>query len=88
MLRARPVPGYHFNLTDWLGTKRMQTTSGGNQQETCMSYPFGDGLICTGGTDATEQHFTGKDRDVAAGPWRQERPEEWSAARNVPASTR
>ncbi len=67
-------PGYHFNLTDWLGTKRMQTTSSGNQQETCMSYPSGDGLICTGGTDATEQHFTGKDRDVAAGPWRQKRP--------------
>ena len=60
-------PGYHFNLTDWLGTKRMQTTSGGNQQETCMSYPSGDGLICAGGTDATEQHFTGKDRDVESG---------------------
>jgi RHS repeat-associated protein len=32
-----------------------------------MSYPSGDGLICTGGTDATEQHFTGKDRDVESG---------------------
>jgi RHS repeat-associated protein len=60
-------PGYHYNLTDWLGTKRMQTTSGGNQQETCISNPFGDGLSCTGGTDATEQHFTGKDRDVESG---------------------
>ena len=60
-------PGYHYNLTDWLGTKRMQTTSGGNQQETCLSNPFGDGLTCTGGTDATEQHFTGKDRDVESG---------------------
>jgi RHS repeat-associated protein len=60
-------PGYHYNLTDWLGTKRMQTTSGGNQQETCISNPFGDGLSCTGGADATEQHFTGKDRDVESG---------------------
>jgi RHS repeat-associated protein len=60
-------PGYHYNLTDWLGTKRMQTTSGGAQQEICVSNPFGDGLSCTGGTDATEQHFTGKERDAESG---------------------
>ena len=57
-------PGYHYNLTDWLGTKRMQTTAGGNSQETCISNPFGDGLTCTGGADATEAHFTGKDHDT------------------------
>lgn len=27
--------GYHFYLTDWLGTKRMQTTAAGNQEEVC-----------------------------------------------------
>jgi RHS repeat-associated protein len=32
-----------------------------------MSNPFGDGLSCTGGPDATEQHFTGKDRDAESG---------------------
>lgn len=32
-----------------------------------MSYPFGDGLSCTGGPDATEQHFTGKERDSESG---------------------
>jgi len=59
--------GYHYHLTDWLGTKRMQTTASGNQEQTCMSYPFGDGLACTGGPDATEHHFTGKERDVESG---------------------
>jgi len=59
--------GYHYHLTDWLGTKRMQTTAAGNQEETCMSYPFGDGLSCTGGPDATEHHFTGKERDTESG---------------------
>jgi len=32
-----------------------------------MSYPFGDGLSCTGGPDATEHHFTGKERDTETG---------------------
>ena len=58
---TQPSPGYHYNLTDWLGTKRMQTTASGNSQETCTSNPYGDGLNCTGGADATEQHFTGKE---------------------------
>ena len=60
--------GYHFHLTDWLGTERMQTTAAGNQEETCTSYPFGDGLNCTGqSADATEHHFTGKERDNESG---------------------
>ena len=48
---------WHFHLTDWLSTQRMQTTAAGNQEEVCYSYPFGDGLTCSG-TDATEHHFT------------------------------
>jgi RHS repeat-associated protein len=59
--------GYHFHLTDWLGSKRMQTTASGNQEEVCDSYPFGDGLSCSGGADATEHHFTGKERDAESG---------------------
>ncbi|MGB6723412.1 MAG: RHS repeat-associated core domain-containing protein [Terracidiphilus sp.] len=58
--------GYHFHLTDWLGTQRMQTTAAGNQEEVCYSYPFGDGLTCTG-SDATEHHFTSKMRDTESG---------------------
>jgi RHS repeat-associated protein len=64
---GEPHPNtYHFHLTDWLGTQRMQTIAAGNSEEVCYSYPFGDGLTCTG-TDATEQHFTGKERDTESG---------------------
>jgi RHS repeat-associated protein len=45
----------------------MQTTASGNQEEVCDSYPFGDGLSCSGGADATEHHFTGKERDAESG---------------------
>ena len=46
----------------------MQTTATGNNEETCTSYPFGDGLNCTGASpDSTEQHFTGKERDAESG---------------------
>jgi RHS repeat-associated protein len=44
----------------------MQTTAAGGNEEVCYSYPFGDGLTCTG-TDATEHHFTGKERDAESG---------------------
>ncbi len=66
---GEPKPNtYHFHLTDWLGTNRMQTNAAGNSEETCTSYPFGDGLSCTGpAADATEQHFTGKERDAESG---------------------
>jgi RHS repeat-associated protein len=44
----------------------MQTSASGNEEERCYSYPFGDGLNCTG-ADATEHHFTGKERDQESG---------------------
>jgi RHS repeat-associated protein len=58
--------GYHYHLTDWLGTQRMQANVNGNEEERCYSYPFGDGLNCTG-SDATEHHFTSKERDAESG---------------------
>jgi RHS repeat-associated protein len=58
---------WHFHLTDWLGTERMQNTAAGNNEEVCYSYPFGDGLYCTGNADATEHHFTSKERDTESG---------------------
>ena len=63
------VAGYHYHLTDWLGTERVQTNANGSLDESCQSYPFGDGLSCLGprAADATEQHFTGKERDVETG---------------------
>jgi RHS repeat-associated protein len=59
---------FHFN--DWLGNRRLQTNAAGDAPHTltCTNYPFGDGLSCSGsGTDATEHHFTGKERDGETG---------------------
>ena len=57
----------YFQLADWLGTKRVQTDYQGNNPEYCTSVAFGDNLVCSGTTDATEHHFTGKERDTESG---------------------
>jgi RHS repeat-associated protein len=59
--------GLHFHLADWLGTNRVQLTNAGQSEETCQSLTFGDALNCTGVADATEHHFTGKERDSESG---------------------
>jgi RHS repeat-associated protein len=63
--------GVHFQLSDWLGTRRMQTDYAGNPELTCQSLPFGDSQMCapvvSGVSDTTEHHFTGKERDTASG---------------------
>jgi RHS repeat-associated protein len=56
-----------FDLQDWLGTKRAEVSAGG-----CFSWftsmPYGDGLTPNGTcADATEHHFTGKERDAESG---------------------
>jgi RHS repeat-associated protein len=57
-----------FNFSDWLGSKRLQSNFNGTTQLTWVSDPFGSYLKSTGsGTDATEQHFTGKERDTESG---------------------
>jgi RHS repeat-associated protein len=58
--------GLHFPLTDPLGTKRIQVNASGLVDETCLSLPYGNGLSCSG-DDATEHHFTGKERDTESG---------------------
>ena len=61
----------HFQLSDWLGTRRVQTDDQATVEETCSSGTFGDALDCAApnGTvnDATELHFTGKERDTESG---------------------
>jgi len=59
----------HFYLTDALGSRRVQTDAAGIPEQTCQSLPFGDQLLCTGGSLATptEHHFTGKERDTESG---------------------
>jgi len=57
----------YFALEDWLGTKRVEVSAGG-----CFSWftsmPYGNGLTPGGNcADATEHHFTGKERDTESG---------------------
>jgi RHS repeat-associated protein len=72
--------GIHFELTDPLGTKRVQANAQGQVDETCTSLPFGNevgnspGANCVQpgnplgtGDDATEHHFTQKERDTETG---------------------
>jgi RHS repeat-associated protein len=66
LLATYDTSGVHFPLTDPLGTKRIQANAAGAVDETCVSLPFGDAQYCTG-DDATEHHFTGKERDTESG---------------------
>jgi len=72
--------GIHYELTDPLGTKRVQVNALGQVDETCTSLPFGNdmgnspsvncvqpGNALGTGDDATEHHFTGKERDTESG---------------------
>jgi len=71
--------GVHFSIADPLGTKRVQLgiqSSNGTAtiDENCYSLPFGNNFgntpqtNCVGpGVDATEHHFTGKERDTESG---------------------
>jgi RHS repeat-associated protein len=64
--------GLHFHLKDWLGTRRMQTSAAGGWEEEFQSLPFGDGFnkyqsSLPTADDATEHHFTGKERDTESG---------------------
>jgi RHS repeat-associated protein len=74
------ITALHFQLTDPLGTRRIQTNSVGEAELDCQSLPFGDQLNCfpdprapndnpdedaTGST--TGIHFTGKERDTESG---------------------
>jgi RHS repeat-associated protein len=74
------LKGIHYELSDPLGTKRVQANALGQVDETCTSLPFGNDLgnpiaaNCTvvanslsTGDDATEHHFTQKERDTESG---------------------
>ncbi|WP_213807878.1 RHS repeat-associated core domain-containing protein [Granulicella sp. dw_53] len=61
--------GVHFHLNDWLGSRRVQTDYAGNTEATYQSLPFGEMLPNNQAASlgATEQHFTGKERDSESG---------------------
>jgi RHS repeat-associated protein len=57
----------YFALEDWLGTKRAEISAGGLIAN-YHSLAYGNGLFQTGtAPDATEHHFTGKERDSESG---------------------
>jgi RHS repeat-associated protein len=67
-------PELHFQLTDPLGTRRMQTDAYGRPETDIQSLPYGDGLspapdqyAPATADDATPLHFTGKERDAESG---------------------
>jgi RHS repeat-associated protein len=63
----------YFQLSDWLGTRRQQTDYAGNPCLNFTGLPYGDGLTpipipcLSPSEDATEHHFTGKERDPESG---------------------
>jgi RHS repeat-associated protein len=72
--------GLHYALSDPLGTKRVQVNIAGEMDEYCVSLPFGNDInnpytpSCTQTPnqlntqdDATEHHFTQKERDSESG---------------------
>jgi len=57
----------YLHFSDWLGTRRLQVSFSGQVEPLrCSNFPFGDNQICVG-PDATEHHFTGKERDTESG---------------------
>jgi len=61
--------GVHFHITDWLGSRRVQTNYLGQVEATYQNLPFGE-MVPQNNTvflGATEQHFTGKERDAESG---------------------
>ncbi len=63
------VTNLHFSLHDWVGTKRVITNSEGGYADTFFSGPFGDFQTPSDDNafDASEHHFTGKERDIESG---------------------
>lgn len=60
-----PTPALTYSFNDWLGTKRLEVNSSGQIVNYWGSDPFGDYLTPhVTGNHATENHFTGKERDT------------------------
>ncbi len=57
--------GLHFHLTDWVGTRRVETDYAGVAQQSCASLPYGDAANCVQGP--TEQLYAGLERDDETG---------------------
>jgi len=58
---------WHYSLTDWVGTRRVQANAEGTAEGNFQTMPFGDDLTTTGTPGATEHEFTGNERDQESG---------------------
>ena len=58
--------GLHFHLSDALGTRRVQVNPDGVVEGTYITFPYGD-MPQAQSLGATEQHYTGKERDAESG---------------------
>ena len=68
LMSTYDIVGLHFHFSDGVGTRRVQASGTGTLEDSCMSLPFGDSLQCTNAnSDATEQHYSGKERDAESG---------------------
>ncbi len=56
----------HFQFSDWLGTRRVQTDYAGANPVSFQSLPYGELLSSLSG-DTTEKHFTGQEHDTESG---------------------
>jgi RHS repeat-associated protein len=66
MIATYDTQGLHYQISDWLGNRRVQTNSTGAVELTWQNLPFGE-LTPSSTLGATEHHFTGKERDAESG---------------------
>jgi RHS repeat-associated protein len=66
---TQSTTAWTYSFNDWLGTRRVQVAANGSSNLTeFTSGPYGDGLsVASENASASEDHFTGKDRDVETG---------------------
>ena len=57
--------GIHFYLTDWIGSRRVQTDYEGVVEKTCTNLPYGDGTTCD--PSPTEDLYAGLQHDSESG---------------------
>ena len=71
LIATYDTQGLHFHIDDPLGTRRAQTNASGVLEATYQSLPYGDGYATQSAPgfsdDPTENHFTGKERDIETG---------------------
>jgi RHS repeat-associated protein len=69
LLATNNGANWYYNLNDWVGTKRVVANMSGSINVEYASLPYGDGQTTVNyyGSDDTEHHFTGKERDPESG---------------------